>query len=108
MTRVFRRRVTEIINGDARMQVVGVASHGQEAIEKNEALRPDVITMDYEMPVMDGITAIRHIMRQRPVPILMFSSLTLKVHVSLWMRWMRGNGLLAQKLRRHCQGCGCH
>lgn len=72
----FRRRVTEIINGDARMQVVGVASHGQEAIEKNEALRPDVITMDYEMPVMDGITAIRHIMRQRPVPILMFSSLT--------------------------------
>jgi two-component system chemotaxis response regulator CheB len=58
------------------MQVVGVASHGQEAIEKNEALRPDVITMDYEMPVMDGITAIRHIMRQRPVPILMFSSLT--------------------------------
>lgn len=72
----FRRRVTEIINGDPRMEVIGAASNGKEAIEKNESLRPDVITMDYEMPVMDGITAIRNIMRSRPVPILMFSSLT--------------------------------
>ena len=72
----FQRRVAEIINADSRMQVVGVAANGQEAIEKNTALKPDVITMDYEMPVMDGITAIRHIMRERPVPILMFSSLT--------------------------------
>lgn len=72
----FRRRVTEIINADPRMEVVGVAANGQEAIEKNDALRPDVITMDYEMPVMDGITAIRNIMQRRPVPVLMFSSLT--------------------------------
>lgn len=72
----FQRRVSEIINADSRMQVVGVAANGQEAIEKNKSLQPDVITMDYEMPVMDGITAIRHVMRERPVPILMFSSLT--------------------------------
>lgn len=72
----FQRRVAEIISADSRMQVVGVAANGQEAIEKNNSLKPDVITMDYEMPVMDGITAIRHIMRERPVPILMFSSLT--------------------------------
>ncbi len=72
----FRRRVTEIINADPRMEVVGVAANGQEAIEKNDSLRPDVITMDYEMPVMDGITAIRNIMQRRPVPVLMFSSLT--------------------------------
>lgn len=72
----FQRRVSEIINADSRMQVVGVAANGQEAIEKNTLLKPDVITMDYEMPVMDGITAIRYIMRERPVPILMFSSLT--------------------------------
>ncbi len=72
----FRRRVTEIINADPRMEVVGVAANGQEAIEKNDSLRPDVITMDYEMPVMDGITAIRHIMQRRPAPVLMFSSLT--------------------------------
>lgn len=72
----FRRRVTDIINADSRMDVVGVASNGQEAIELNESLKPDVITMDYEMPVMDGITAVRNIMQRRPVPVLMFSSLT--------------------------------
>lgn len=72
----FRRRVSEIINSDSRMEVVGVAENGQQAIEQNDKLKPDVITMDYEMPVMDGITAIRHIMRTRPVPVLMFSSLT--------------------------------
>ena len=72
----FRRRVSDIINGDGRMEVIGVASNGREAIEMNEALKPDVITMDYEMPVMDGITAVRHIMASRPVPVLMFSSLT--------------------------------
>jgi two-component system chemotaxis response regulator CheB len=44
--------------------------------ELAEKLRPDVITMDYEMPVMDGITAVREIMRKRPTPVLMFSSLT--------------------------------
>ena len=72
----FRRRVTDIINADGRMEVVGVASNGMEAIEMNDSLKPDVITMDYEMPVMDGITAVRNIMQRRPVPVLMFSSLT--------------------------------
>ena len=72
----FRRRVSEIINADGRMEVAGVAANGREAVEMNESLKPDVITMDYEMPVMDGITAVRTIMAQRPVPILMFSSLT--------------------------------
>ena len=72
----FRRRVSEIINADGRMEVAGCAANGREAIEMNESLQPDVITMDYEMPVMDGITAVRNIMAQRPVPILMFSSLT--------------------------------
>ncbi|WP_276784932.1 protein-glutamate methylesterase/protein-glutamine glutaminase [Thalassolituus oleivorans] len=72
----FRRRVSDIINSDGRMEVVGVASNGREAIEQNELLKPDVVTMDYEMPVMDGITAVKNIMLQRPVPVLMFSSLT--------------------------------
>lgn len=72
----FRRRVSEIINADPRMEVVGVADNGRQAIDKNEQLKPDVITMDYEMPVMDGITAVRNIMGSRPVPVLMFSSLT--------------------------------
>ena len=72
----FRRRVTDIINADPRLEVIGVAENGLQAIELNDKLKPDVITMDYEMPVMDGITAVRKIMASTPVPVLMFSSLT--------------------------------
>lgn len=72
----FRRRVTEILSEDPSIQVVGAATNGQEAIEKTQSLRPDVITMDYEMPVLDGISAVREIMRRFPTPVLMFSSLT--------------------------------
>lgn len=73
----FRRRVSEIINGDPRLQVIGFAVNGKDAVEKTALLKPDVITMDVEMPVMDGITAVRLIMKSNPTPILMFSSLTL-------------------------------
>lgn len=72
----FRRRLTELINADVRLQVVGTASNGQEAIDEATRLRPDVITMDYEMPVMDGITSLREIHRKLGIPVLMFSSLT--------------------------------
>lgn len=72
----FRRRVSEIINSEPRLEVIDVAVNGKEAVEKALSLKPDVITMDVEMPVMDGITAVREIMAKGPVPILMFSSLT--------------------------------
>ena len=72
----FRRRVSEILTADSNIQVVGTATNGKEAIDQALALKPDVITMDYEMPMMDGITAVRHIMQRCPTPVLMFSSLT--------------------------------
>jgi len=72
----FRRRVTEILSSDPNIQVVGTATNGREAIDQVLALKPDVITMDYEMPMMDGITAVRQIMQRCPTPVLMFSSLT--------------------------------
>ena len=72
----FRRRVSEILSADPTIQVVGTATNGKEAIEQALSLKPDVITMDYEMPMMDGITAVRHIMQRCPTPVLMFSSLT--------------------------------
>lgn len=72
----FRRRVSEILSADPNIQIVGTATNGKEAIEQALALKPDVITMDYEMPMMDGITAVRHIMQRIPTPVLMFSSLT--------------------------------
>lgn len=72
----FRRRVSEILSADSNIQVVGTATNGREAIDQALALKPDVITMDYEMPMMDGITAVRNIMQRCPTPVLMFSSLT--------------------------------
>ena len=72
----FRRRVSEILSADPNIQVIGTATNGREAIDQAQALKPDVITMDYEMPMMDGITAVRNIMQRCPTPVLMFSSLT--------------------------------
>lgn len=72
----FRRRVIEMLAADSRLEVVGFATNGREAIGKVRELDPDVVTMDIEMPVMDGISAVRAIMAATPKPILMFSSLT--------------------------------
>ena len=72
----FRRRLTEIIAADPEMIVAGTANNGREAVEKALELKPDVITMDVEMPVMDGIQAVREILKTQRIPILMFSSLT--------------------------------
>ncbi|MBU1619131.1 MAG: chemotaxis response regulator protein-glutamate methylesterase [Gammaproteobacteria bacterium] len=72
----FRRRLTEILSQDAELEVIATANNGKEAVEKALALRPDVITMDIEMPVMDGIAAVREILKVQRTPILMFSSLT--------------------------------
>ncbi len=72
----FRHQVIAILRGHPELKVVGTASHGKEAIDQSLKLKPDVITMDYEMPIMDGISAVREIMARQPTPILMFSSLT--------------------------------
>ena len=72
----FRKRLKEIIESDPTMQVVGEAKDGKEGVSLAASLHPDVITMDVEMPVMDGITAVKEIMAKTPTPILMFYSLT--------------------------------
>ena len=72
----FRRRIKEILERSSELEVVGGADNGRDAVRLAEELNPDVITMDYEMPIMDGITAVREIMRSHPTPILMFSSLS--------------------------------
>ena len=72
----FRRRVTEMLDTDPMLEVIGQAANGEEAVRMVAELKPDVVTMDIEMPVMDGITATRKIMAATPTPIIMFSSLT--------------------------------
>lgn len=72
----FQTRLKEIVNSHPDLVVIGVAANGQEAIDMARELRPDVISMDYEMPYLNGVSAVRAIMAERPVPIVMFSSLT--------------------------------
>jgi len=72
----FRRRVTDILNADPHLHVIDVAVNGIEAVEKAKILKPDVITMDIEMPQLNGIEAVKQIMKVAPTSIIMFSSLT--------------------------------
>ncbi len=69
------KAISEILNSDPDIEVVGSAKNGQLALEQIKALKPDVITLDVDMPVMDGIKAVRHIMLECPVPTVMLSSL---------------------------------
>ncbi len=69
------KAISEILNSDPEIEVVGSAKNGLLALEKIKELRPDVITLDVDMPVMDGIKAVRHIMLECPVPVVMLSSL---------------------------------
>lgn len=72
----MRKVIADIIGTDSSLEVVGTARDGKDALEKARLLRPDVITMDVEMPVMNGIECIRRIMAEHPVPIVVLSSLT--------------------------------
>jgi len=72
----IRRIISDWVKGESDMELVGQASNGSEAIEAVKALNPDVITLDVEMPVCDGISALREIMTFRPTGVIMVSSVT--------------------------------
>lgn len=72
----FRHRITRMLSSDDRIDVIGTAGDGAAGVEEARRLKPDVITMDVEMPVMDGISAVKKIMSYAPTPILMLSSYT--------------------------------
>jgi two-component system chemotaxis response regulator CheB len=73
---VLRKIVKEMFSTDSQLQVVGEAEHGLKALELIPQLKPDVVTLDVNMPVMDGLTTIKHIMIKCPTPVVMFSTLT--------------------------------
>ena len=72
----FRNRIRQELERTGEIQVAGEAANGAEAVRLAGSLRPDLITMDVAMPVMDGISAVREIMRDHPTDIVMFSALT--------------------------------
>src|SRR3978361_414819 len=81
---VVRKIVTDVLSGDPMIQVVGTAPNGRLAVSKLEQLKPDLVTMDIEMPEMNGIEAVRAIRgggaagggKHSRCPIIMFSTLT--------------------------------
>jgi two-component system, chemotaxis family, protein-glutamate methylesterase/glutaminase len=72
----MRRAISLLFEKDPRFFVIGIARNGVEAIEKVQRLRPDLVTMDVEMPEMNGLKALEIIMKKSPVPVVMLSSLT--------------------------------
>jgi two-component system, chemotaxis family, protein-glutamate methylesterase/glutaminase len=75
---LVRQLLTEMLRGDADLEVVGTAADPFAARDKIKQLNPDVITLDVEMPRMDGVTFLENLMRLRPTPVVMVSSLTQK------------------------------
>jgi len=72
----MRKAIQTMLEKDPEIRVVGIARNGQEGLELIRKYDPDVVTMDIEMPIMDGLTALRHVMMEMPRPVLMVSSLT--------------------------------
>jgi two-component system chemotaxis response regulator CheB len=73
---LVRRILTEVLSADPGIEVVGTAGDAYIARDKIKQLNPDVLTLDVEMPKMDGVTFLRNLMRLRPMPVVMVSSLT--------------------------------
>lgn len=72
----MRTALTRMIESDPNLRVGATAQTGQEALDKVKALKPDVVTLDVEMPGMNGLDTLRHIMKECPTPVIMVSSLT--------------------------------
>ena len=72
----MRKLITDFLNSHPGIEVIGVARNGEDAVEKVKTLKPDVVTLDVEMPLMNGLEALKKIMKEHPVPVVMLSSTT--------------------------------
>lgn len=72
----MRKAITMMLESDPGIKVIGTARDGEEGVEKVSLLKPDLVTMDIEMPRMDGLAALREIMQRTPTPVMMVSSIT--------------------------------
>lgn len=73
---LMRKILSDILNSDHDIEVIDTARNGREAFQKVLALKPDVVTLDIEMPVMDGLATLELLMREHPVPVIILSALT--------------------------------
>lgn len=72
----MRKALSMMLESDPAIKVIGTARDGEEGVEMARRLKPDLVTMDIEMPRMDGLAALREIMKTDPIPVMMVSSLT--------------------------------
>ncbi len=72
----MRKSLSSMLASDARLAIVGMARNGEEALQLVHQLKPDVVTMDVEMPGMNGLEALKRIMAEHPLPVVMVSSMT--------------------------------
>lgn len=72
----MRKLVTDFLSEDERIEVVGTARNGEDGLKKVASLHPDVVTLDVEMPVMNGLQMLETLMKHSPVPVIMLSSTT--------------------------------
>ena len=89
---------TEFLSEDKRIEVIGTARNGEDAINKIKMLKPDVVTLDVEMPVMDGLEALEIIMKECPTSVVMLSSTTkegTRNHSHSYAKWGYLNLLLS-------------
>src|SRR4029453_6547831 len=75
----MRAAIKKVLERDGRLEVIGEAKDGRDAVEKVARLRPDVCTMDFNMPHLNGAGAVREIMRLRPTPVVMLSPHTREI-----------------------------
>jgi two-component system chemotaxis response regulator CheB len=73
---IMQKVLSDLLQSDSQLCVVGTARDGEEALAKIPTLHPDVVTLDIEMPRMNGLTAVKKIMETNPIPIVMISALT--------------------------------
>ncbi len=72
----MRRAISSMLNSDSNIHVIGEAVDGEDAIQKIKTLVPDIVTLDVEMPRMNGLEALKIIMKEMPLPVIMVSSMT--------------------------------
>jgi len=72
----MRKMISDMLSSNKHIEVVGTARNGEVCLEKIPKLQPDVITLDIEMPIMDGITTLEQIMKNHPTPVVMVSSVS--------------------------------
>jgi two-component system chemotaxis response regulator CheB len=72
----MRKAIQMMLADDPLIEIVGFAANGKEGVEKAFELKPDLVTMDIEMPMLDGLAALRMIIEKQPTPVIMVSSLT--------------------------------